>query len=43
VRVEARISRSGNALPQAGDLIGRSGVVKPGARDIAIVIDRVVP
>ena len=43
VRVEARISRSGNAVPQAGDLVGRSGVVKPGARDIAIVIDRVIP
>ena len=43
VRVEARISRSGNAVPQAGDLVGRSSVVKPGARDIAIVIDKVVP
>jgi len=43
VRVEARISRSGNALPQTGDLVGASGVVKPGARDIAIVIDKVVP
>jgi len=43
VRVEARISRSGNATPQAGDLVGRSEVVKPGARDVAIVIDKVVP
>ena len=43
VRVEARISRSGNATPQAGDLVGSSGVVKPGARDVAIVIDKVVP
>ena len=43
VRVEARVSRSGNATPQAGDLIGSSDVVKPGARDVAIVIDKVVP
>jgi cytochrome c-type biogenesis protein CcmH len=43
VRVEARISRSGNALPQPGDLVGTSSVVGPGARDVKIVIDKVVP
>jgi cytochrome c-type biogenesis protein CcmH len=43
VRIEARISRSGNALPQPGDLVGTSAVVKPGARDVKIVVDRVVP
>jgi len=43
VRVEARISRSGNATPQPGDLVGASGVIKPGARGVAIVIDKVVP
>lgn len=43
VVVEARISRSGNATPQAGDLTGQSAVVKPGASDVRIVIDRVVP
>ena len=43
VRVEARISRSGNAMPQAGDLVGVGPVVAPGARDIAIVIDKVLP
>jgi cytochrome c-type biogenesis protein CcmH len=43
VRIEARVSRSGNAMPQAGDIIGTSGVVKPGARDVNIVLDRVVP
>ena len=43
VRVEARISRSGNATPQPGDLVGTSAVVKPGARDVAIVIDKVLP
>lgn len=43
VRVEARISRSGNAMPQPGDLVGTSDVVKPGARDVKIVLDKVVP
>ena len=43
VRIEARISRSGNATPQPGDLVGSSVVVKPGARDLAIVIDKVLP
>jgi len=43
VRVEARVSASGNAAPQPGDLVGTSAVVKPGARDIAIVIDKVLP
>lgn len=43
VRIEARVSRSGTAQPQAGDLTGSSGVVKPGATDIRIVLDKVVP
>ena len=43
LRVEARISRSGNATPQPGDLVGSSPVVKPGARDVAIVVDKVLP
>ncbi|HUL56477.1 MAG TPA: c-type cytochrome biogenesis protein CcmI [Usitatibacter sp.] len=43
VRIEARISRSGNAIPQPGDLIGTSGVVKPDAHDVNVVIDKVVP
>lgn len=43
LRVEARISRAGNAMPQAGDLEGSSAVVKPGARDVNVVIDKVVP
>ncbi len=43
LRIEARVSRSGTAAPQPGDLVGSSGVVKPGARDVAIVIDRVLP
>jgi len=43
VRIEARVSRSGNAMPQAGDIMGTSGVVRPGARDVKIVLDKVVP
>ena len=43
VRIEARISRSGNATPQSGDLVGTSDVVKPGARNVKIVVDKVLP
>jgi len=43
VIVEARISKSGNAMPQAGDLSGRSGPVKPGASGVKVTIDQVVP
>jgi len=43
VIIEARISRSGNALPQPGDLSGRSAPVKPGASDVKVIIDQVVP
>lgn len=43
VVVEARVSKSGNALPQPGDLSGRSAAVKPGAAGVKITIDQVVP
>ena len=43
VRIEARVSKSGNATPQPGDLIGTSAVVKPGASGVNIVVDKVVP
>jgi len=39
VVLEARVSASGNAKPQPGDLVGRSGPVAPGQRDVVIVID----
>jgi cytochrome c-type biogenesis protein CcmH len=42
VVLEARISISGNALRQPGDLIGSSAPIAPGARDVALIIDRVV-
>ena len=43
VRIEARISKSGNATPQPGDLVGRSIAVRPGARDVKIVVSEVLP
>lgn len=43
VVVEARISKSGNAIAQSGDLFGRSAPVKPGAAGLVITIDQVVP
>lgn len=43
VVIGARISKSGNAIPQPGDLEGTTGPVKVGAAGIKIVIDRVVP
>jgi len=43
VIVEARVSRTGNALAQPGDLFGRSGPIKPGATGLRITIDQVMP
>lgn len=43
VIVTARISKSGNAISQPGDLQGVSPPVKVGTRGIAITIDSVVP
>lgn len=42
VIVEARISKSGNAIPASGDLVGSSGAIRPGARGVSIVIADVV-
>jgi cytochrome c-type biogenesis protein CcmH len=41
VVVGARISKSGNAMPQSGDLLGQSAVMKPGAAGIRITISDV--
>jgi cytochrome c-type biogenesis protein CcmH len=41
VRIEARVSRQGSANPAAGDLIGASESVTPGAAQVALTIDRV--
>jgi len=43
VVVGVRISKSGNATPQPGDLIGQSPAVAPGVRDLRISIDQVQP
>ncbi len=42
VVIGARISKSGNATPQPGDLQGESEPVAPGATGVAVKIDRVV-
>ncbi|MCE9659145.1 MAG: tetratricopeptide repeat protein [Burkholderiales bacterium] len=42
VVVSARVSKSGQATPSAGDLSGESAPVAPGATAIAVRIDRVV-
>ena len=43
VVVGARISRSGNAMPQPGDLVGQAGPLKPPATKLAVMIDGVQP
>lgn len=43
VIVAARISKSGNAIAQSGDLQGTSAPVKVGAKGLSITIDSVVP
>jgi cytochrome c-type biogenesis protein CcmH len=42
VVVGARVSKSGQALPQPGDLQGLSASVKPGANGLKIVISEEV-
>lgn len=42
VVVEARISKTGDARLRPGDLLGSLAQVKPGARNLKIVIDKVV-
>lgn len=43
VMVVARVSRSGNATAQSGDLEGVVGPFSPGRQDIQLKIDRVLP
>jgi len=43
VVIGARVSKSANATPQAGDLQGASKPVKVGATGVAVLIDQVVP
>ena len=43
VIIGARISKSGDAMPRAGDLQGSSAVVKVGSAGVKIMIDSVAP
>lgn len=43
VVVSARVSRTGEATPRAGDLLGQAGPLAPDGKPIEIVIDRVQP
>jgi cytochrome c-type biogenesis protein CcmH len=43
VIVGARVSKSGNAMPQAGDLVGQSSAVKSNGSKLSLVIDAVQP
>jgi cytochrome c-type biogenesis protein CcmH len=43
VVVQARVSRSGQALPQSGDLIGQTAALKPGTRGIELRLDQIQP
>jgi cytochrome c-type biogenesis protein CcmH len=43
VVIVARLSKSGQAMPQSGDLEGMSQPVKPGVDGISVVIDRERP
>lgn len=42
VQIEARVSKSGNAMTQPGDLKGSVGPVKPDTKGLKLVIDKVV-
>jgi cytochrome c-type biogenesis protein CcmH len=43
VMVVARISKSGNATAQSGDLEGSAGPISPGTQNLQINIDKVIP
>ena len=43
VVIEARISKGGTAMAQSGDLQGTSKPLSPGATNVRIVIDQIVP
>ncbi|MEO7623342.1 MAG: c-type cytochrome biogenesis protein CcmI [Gallionella sp.] len=43
VVVVARVSKSGTPMAQSGDLQGLTGTIKPGATNLNIVIDSVMP
>ena len=42
VKIEARVAKSGDAIPKPGDMRGESAVVSPGMSNVDVVIDKVV-
>lgn len=43
LRIEARISKGGDAIAKPGDLSGEVSPVKPGATGLKVVIDKILP
>jgi len=43
VEVVVRISKSGNAMPQSGDMKGISDPIKPGVKGLKITINQLIP
>jgi cytochrome c-type biogenesis protein CcmH len=43
VEVGVRVSKSGNAMPQSGDLVGQAGPLAVGAKDLVITINSIQP
>lgn len=43
VEVGVRVSKSGNAMPQSGDLVGQAGPLATGAANLVITINGVQP
>lgn len=43
VMISAKVSKSGSATPQSGDLRGEISSVKVGANNVQLVIDKIVP
>lgn len=39
LRIEVRVSKSGQAMPGPGDLTGASAPVKPGAKGVRVIVD----
>jgi cytochrome c-type biogenesis protein CcmH len=40
LRIEVRVSKSGQAMPGKGDLTGQSGIVKPGNKNVRVLVDQ---
>jgi cytochrome c-type biogenesis protein CcmH len=42
LRIEVRVSKSGQAMPAPGDLTGSSAPVAPGAQGVQVLVDQVI-